>query len=191
MFKHNLVDAIGTYTAGTPLIVLIENGFAGVSDETSFKSRLMVGGLLFLGLGGGIGWLRDKSKKLCKITDKSKEMYQQAHDMTYIAGISLVINPTVYYVSGCRDFKEIVYGTLSTMGVALVTGGAIGYSMDMYRVLLRDQQSERIPQVIQQRGKIAKYALAAGIFAASMGFTGSVYHFSPDSVEVETIELEK
>ncbi|MFH1456317.1 MAG: L-alanine exporter AlaE [archaeon] len=181
--RQHVTDSVGLFVVSTPLGAFLENVLAGMSDEVSFKSRAIVGGLYLGGLGGIMGYFRDKSRKLFHVTDKTKEGYQQIHDMAYIATVTAIVNPLIYLGAGAKDAKEIALGTGFATLTALCTGGIMGYSVDLFRDLTGYKKSERIPQSISYARPYFKKSLAAGILTTSIGLAGLVYHLTPDQPE--------
>ncbi len=181
--RQHVTDSVGLFVVSTPFGAFFENVLAGMSDEVSLKSRVIVGGLYLSGLGGAIGYLRDHSRKLFHVTDQTKERYQQIHDMAYLGVVTAAVNPLIYLGAGARDPKEIVVGTAFATATALGVGGVMGYSVDLFRDLTGYEKSERVPQRISNARSSLKMSLAAGIVATSMGLAGIVYQLTPDEPE--------
>lgn len=184
--RQHLTDSLGCIVVATPLGALFENVMAGMSDEVSLKSRLIAGGLFLGGLGGVFGKGRDLSRKLLHITEETKEIYQQAHDMVYLAGMTAVVNPLIYIGAGARDPKEIAIATASATFVALCSGGLMGYSVDLFRDLTNYETSLRLPEKIRNAKSSIKQAAAVGIVAASIGAAGTIYALTPDKPKENT-----
>lgn len=178
--KQHLIDSTALFVVSTPVAGFLENVLSGMSDEQSLKSRIIVGGLYLSGLGGALGYFRDKYRKLMKITEKTKEKYQQMHDMLYVGVATLIVNPMIYVSAGVEDFKQVATASGFAALLAGTVGGVMGYSIDLYRDLANYKKSERIPRRISKLGKHAKKILGAGIFATSMAITGLIYHLTPD-----------
>ncbi|MBW3004827.1 L-alanine exporter AlaE [Candidatus Woesearchaeota archaeon] len=177
--RQHVTDSAALFAVSTPCGAFLENVLAGMADEVSLKSRLIVGGLYLAGIGGALGYGRDISKKLCSITDETKERYQQIHDMVYIGAATVVVNPPIYIAAGAKDFKEIAIGTLCAAAVACASGGIMGYSVDLFRDLTGYKPSSRVPKKVQKARPSLKKALAAGVFTAAMGLAGLVYYITP------------
>ncbi len=178
--RQHVTDSAGLFAVCTPLGAFLENVLAGMSDETSFKSRVMVGGLYLGGLGGILGYFRDRSRQLLHITGGTREGYQQIHDMAYMAAATAVVNPLIYMGAGARDAKEVALATLLAVGTALAAGGIMGYSVDLFRDLTGYEPTNRIPKMIQERPSLMKKMMVAGILAASVGIAELIYAITPN-----------
>ena len=178
--RQHITDSVALWLVANPPNAFIENVVAGMSDEVSLHSRLIAGGLFLGGLGGVLGYVRDKSRKLFRITDTTKEKFQQLHDMAYIGTATLVVNPLIYLGAGEQDISKIVVGTLLATGIGIGIGGPMGYSVDAMRDLTGYKSSDRVPEIIRDRHPSIKKTIAAGLLAASVGLTGLIYHLTPD-----------
>ena len=181
--RRHLTDSVALIAASTPGGALLENVVAGMSDDISLKTRFMIGGLYLAGLGGALGWGRDFSRRIFHITEKTKERYQQLHDMAYVAAVTLVLHPTLYFVAGSKEIKEIALATGFATVAAFATGGILGYSLDLFRDLTGYKSSTRIPEKIRNMPGKAKKAFAVAVFSASLGITGLIYYLTPDKTE--------
>ncbi len=177
--RQHVTDSSALFAVSTPLGALLENVLTGMSDETSIKSRLIVGGLYFGGLGGILGYFRDRSRELFNITEQTKERYQQLHDMVYTAAATLALNPLIYIGAGIQNVKEITVATLLATGVSFFSGGVMGYAVDSFRDLTNYQSSLRIPEKVRKASPTLKKCLAGGIIAASVGLASLIYSLTP------------
>ena len=94
--RQHVTDTVGFLVFATPTGAFQENVLSGMSDEVSFKSRMIVGGLFLWGLGGILGYGRDLSHQKFNITSETREVYQQMHDMAYLAATTILLNPFIY-----------------------------------------------------------------------------------------------
>ena len=174
--KYHLSDSTALLTATTPLFAAFETFMAGISIENSINARLLGTGLTYAGLGRVFTKGMDLSRKLFKITPETKERVKQAHDAAYAISYNFLMSPLFYYIAGVRDIKQIALGTVSSMGLALIAGGPMGYSVDAFRDLTGLKNSERIPKIISKSSPKIKKSLVALLAAASIGLTAEVYN---------------
>ena len=127
--------------------------------------------------------MRDRSRSLLHITEHTRERYQQLHDMVYLAAATLVVNPLIYLGSGEQDYKKIATASIVATGIAMVSGGVMGYSVDLFRDLTNYTPSHRVPEKIRNARPWVKKTLAVGLVTASVGLAGSVYYLTPDVPE--------
>ena len=184
--KHNskayLIDSTAVCTVANPIYALIETNVAGMSDETSIKARILGTLLTYVGMGSAISKGSDFSRKLFKITDKTKEKIQFIHDATYLAAFNAAIGPIFYYASGSRDPKEIALGTLGGLCFGLVSGYPFRYSIDTHRDLSGLGVCERksYPSLIKNRSSKFKKSLVGFLAAASIATTIGIYALTPE-----------
>ena len=177
--RQHVTDSSALFAVSTPVGAFFENVLTGMSDETSIKSRLIVGGLYLGGLGGILGHLRDRSRERFNITEQTKERYQQIHDMAYIAATAFVLNPLIYIGAGTRNVKEIAVATLLATGFSFFSGGVMGYAVDLFRDLTNYQSSLRVPEKVRNASPTLKKCLVGGILVASVGLASLVYSLTP------------
>ena len=181
--KENLVDSTALLAVTTPICACLENMVLGMTDEVSINARLLATGATYLGFGFLAAKGRDLYKKFLNITDITKESKQQITDSLYIGLCNLVFSPPLYYFSGAHDIKQIMGGTIIGVGVGLLSGGLMGYSIDAYRDMAGIKESARVPECVKKRSKKFKIGFAALITAASIGLTGSIYSITPDKFQ--------
>ncbi len=114
--RQHVTDSTAMFVVSTPIGAFFETVLSSalhseMSDESSIKSRLIVGGLYFAGLGGLLGYGSDLSRKMFHITPKTLERYQHFHDMAYLAVATAIVQPPIYLVAGARSFREIAANT--------------------------------------------------------------------------------
>lgn len=179
--RQHITDSTAMLTVFTPSGAFMEHVLAGMTDEVSLRSRLMVGGLFYGGYGGLVGHGLYVSRRQYNITGTSPERDKNIHDMKYFVAVTLATQPWIYLVAGARDVKEVVVGTFFAAGMGLAGGGVVGYVTDLFRDLTGYEPSQRIPQAIQDAPPLLKKALAAGIIVTSLGLTSLTYRLVPDS----------
>lgn len=71
--KYHVIDSTALLAASNPIYSVFETCIAGMSDSVSINARLVATGLSYLGMGTMFARGRDFSRRLFKITDKTKE----------------------------------------------------------------------------------------------------------------------
>ncbi len=175
--KTHIVDSTALVACSHPLFAAYETQVAGMSDEVSFGARLTVTIFTYAGLGYVIGKIRDKSRKIFKISDQAKEGIQQLHDSLYLAAINIPLSLGVYGVAGETDWKKIGIGTAMSVIYGLVLGGWTGYSIDAYRDMtgIKENNRKLYPKAIKNRSPKTKKTLAIGFTLVSIAATLGVY----------------
>jgi hypothetical protein len=181
--KYHLVDSTSLLAESTPFFAAYEKGLAGMSDQLSINARLFAAGLTYL---GGMGYVfakgRDVYRKFLNITDKSKEKVQTLHDGIYTGLFNSVAAPLIYFACGSRDVKEIAIGTGCAIGLGVVNGPLLGYSVDVFRDLtgLGNCERKTYPNFVKKQPSKIKKAIAAGLVAGSLAITSGIYSLIPD-----------
>lgn len=178
--KKHLVDSTALLAVATPVLAGLETTLLGMPDKVSVNARLLSACLTYGGMGYLVARGRDWYRTLMKVEDSSKERVQQFHDSLYSALFNLATTPPFYYASGARSLGAIVNGTFLGIGLGLVSGGLVGYSIDTYRDLTGIKNSKRVPSIIRNRSPKFKLGVAAMITAASVGLAYSIYTATPD-----------
>ncbi len=179
---YHIVDSTAILAESTPVFAAFETGIAGMSDEVSMNARMFAAGLVYLGMGSAFAKGRDLSRKLFKITDKTKERIQSVHDAAYSGAFTLAISPLLYAASGARDPKEIAIGTAVAVGFGLVNGSPVGYAVDLFRDLtgLKDCERPSYPYLLKRQNSKTKRGLAALLTAGTIALTAGIYAITPD-----------
>lgn len=156
-----------------------------VPADVSLVTRAYGVGLGYLGLASLLSEGRAASRKLFKIKETSKESLQWAHDTAYLVGFNALINPALYYLSGSRDLKEIIGGTLALSIFSVFAGGPIGYTIDIFRDLTGLEPCERglYPNFIKNQSQKFKKGLAALLVTGAVAATIGVYALIPNKKE--------
>jgi len=175
--RRHFSDSTAIMTLANPLYAGVETLAVGMSDRVSLNSRLMNTGLVYAGLGS-LTKLRDFSKRLFGISEKSREIVKGMHDVVFAGTLIVGIKPLVYLASGEDDWKKIALAT----GLSVLTGGAVaypmGYLVDSYRDLTGVEESNRLPELVKRQSPRVKKTLAALLTAGSVGAAGLVYAFN-------------
>ncbi|MBU2052899.1 MAG: hypothetical protein KJ721_01500 [Nanoarchaeota archaeon] len=192
---YHVVDSTALLIESTPVYALFEKGVAKMSDDMSINARIFAGGLCFLGMGWLYSQGRDLSKKIFKITDKTKEKIQGAHDVAYNAVFNLALAPPIYAVSQVLakedlDLTKIAVGTGIAMILGAVNGAPQGYVVDTFRDLVGLKSCERktYPKIIKKRSSKFKKSLAGGLAIATIGLTGLIYSLTPDNKPQQNLQ---
>ena len=180
--KTHVVDSTAALASTNPVFAVFENVVWGMSDQVSLNARLFAAGITYAGLGSLVSRGRDLSRKLFKIKDTTSEKIQTFHDAVYLMGFNVVIAPIMYTTAGANT-QETIEGTLTAMGLSIINGPLIGYSIDLARDLTGIKRSERIPKQIRDFSSKSKKGLAALLTAGSIAFNGAIYKLTPDQQE--------
>ncbi len=181
--KTHLVDSTAMLAIGTSVSAAMEVGIAGMSDDVSINARLLAAGLTYAGMGSVFSRGRDLWRMGFGITDKTREKIQGIHDIAYMTALNSAISPIFYYISGSRDWKEIVIGTAGIAALNLSLGWPAGYTIDLFRDLTGIKKSERIPSRIRNLGSGTKKGLATLALAGSLAVTAGIYGLTQDKNE--------
>lgn len=180
MGKYHVVDTTSALATTNPIFSIFEIGVAGMSDEVSINARIFASIIGYLGLGSLISRGRDFYRKVFKVKDTISERVQWVHDTVYLTAVNFLIAPAIYSVSEA-DLKQIVYGTLSCMGLSLVNGYILGGSYDIGRDLTGLKESKRLPEKIRKLPKKTKIGIAISLLAALVALNGAIYKITPDN----------
>jgi hypothetical protein len=172
---YHLIDSTAMLTETTPTFAAYEVFAAGMSPQVSKNTRWIIAGATYGGLGWVYGKVRDISRKVFHINKETKERFKNLHDAVYTSAFNLVLSPPLYYAAGERDIEKIAIGTLCSIGLGLINGGPLGYTVDAFRDLTGLEQSERIPKLISKQSPAIKKSLATILVATSLATTGLIY----------------
>lgn len=184
--KMHIVDSTALITATVPILAAFETYVAGMSNENSINSRLLVTGVSFAGMASLFSKGMDLSRKVMHIKPETKERVKQIHDAAYSTIYNVLISPPFYYAAGVRDVKQIAIGTATIAGLSLFMGGPVGYAVDSFRDLTGIKESERLPNFVQRQNKNVKRGLAALLIASSFAITSGVYESNKLRLEYQT-----
>jgi len=153
-----------------------------VSDNISLITRAYAVGLGYLGLASLLSKGRNASRKLFKIKKDSGEFLQWLHDTPYLIGFNAIVNPVLYYLSGSRDLKEVIGGTLALSFFSAFAGYPIGYTIDVFKDLTGLESCERrlYPNFIKNQSPKIKKGLAALLVTVAIAATVGVYALTPN-----------
>jgi hypothetical protein len=156
-----------------------------MSDELSINARITASLISYCGIGFLCARGRDYSRKIMKITDKTKEYIQSIHDSAYLVGFNLMAAPPIYYVAGARTFKELAAGTAIAMGFGAFMGSPMGYAVDTFRdmVGLKECNRKAYPNLIKRQNKNVKRGLAALLAAGHVAIMTGIYSLTPETYE--------
>lgn len=178
--KTHVIDTTAILASTNPIYAFFENVVVGMSDEVAISARLFASLTAYLGGGSLASRGRDLSRKIFKINDRTKEKIQTTHDALYLAALNGTFAPIIYKLSGANT-SDTIEGTLFTMGLSLVTGPIMGYSLDAARDLTGIKKSERIPNKISNLSPRTKKGLAALLLTGLVGANAGIYKSTPDN----------
>ena len=175
--KLNTVDNTSLCIGGVPVFALSDVGVAGMSVAVSLKSRVFGASLGYCGLGLAYSFFRSLSRGMFGIHEKSNEWLQLFHDSVYSATFSIPLSVGFYTFGGEQDTRKIVVGTVLGAGYSFFTGGATGWSVDVYRDLVGIQTCNRrsYPNFLKNRSNTVKRIIAGSLVVASIGITTEIY----------------
>lgn len=185
--KYHIIDSTACLAEASPVFSIFEVGVAGLSDATSINARLLSAGLFYGGLGYLFAKGRDLSRKIFRITDKTKEKIQYVHDAAYAGVFTLVTSPPIYAVSQALagediDLTKIAIGTATATLLGGANGSPVGYTIDVFRDLSGIKECNRpsYPNFIKKQSSKVKKGILAGMIAASIGLMWLTYSLTPD-----------
>lgn len=191
--KYHLSDSTAMITEATPVFAAFETGIAGMADGASLNARIIATLFCYAGMGGAYGKGRDAWRKLFKVTDKTRERTQYAHDIAYTAAFNIAVGPVIYLISGVRNIEEIIIGTACAAVFGAVNGGPLGYAVDAFRDLSGIKPCERksYPELVKKQPSKIKKGIIAGAMVAMIGVTSMVYSFVPNRNIIQYITKPK
>lgn len=176
-----IAEAIGRGCYNLDIHFLNLNNLLSMTDGNSIGAKFGMAKLMYGGLGWAYGKLRDKSRKVFGLGDKSKESLQGLHDFIFTLTYSSSMLVGSYMLGGEHDWTKI--GTaLFIAGITQpVRGPYIGRFTDYYRDLLGLKECNRstYPEKIKNLGRTAKLGVAALGVAASVGLMAAIYGLTP------------
>ncbi len=188
VLKYSFSDSTALLTSTNPIFTVYEVGLSGMTDEVSIKSRLIISGATYAGLGYVYGKFRDISRNYFNITDKSKERTQSIHDGVYLAVLNTILGSGLYLISGEKDWGNLGIAVgLGTLSAVTFIGPLTGFAADAARDLFGLKKCERrlYPNIIANRSSKTKKLIAAGLIAASIGATAAIYKMTPDKAAIQ------
>lgn len=184
--RRHITDAFAISTVYNPVQAAIETLGAGMPDAVSIKSRLINSGLVFGGLAS-LSKLRDYSMERWGITKETPRKYRALHDALFAVPFVLALKPLVYLASGSTDLSQIAVGTAGTTATAMALTPVLGFAVDSFRKLNNVPENYLIPR---KKSSTLKKTIAAGLVAASIALTSTVYRLNgyiiPDSQRENT-----
>ncbi len=150
--KH-LVNTTAIQTVVSPLLAYVETSIAGMSNETSLNARLLGAGLGYAGLGFIYAKGLHLSRKIFEIKEDSLERLKQVHDTLFSLAYCSALQPALYLVAGSRDFGEIATSTMGALGISLIIGGPVGYSIDLFGEFSGVRRNERVSNSLEALAK--------------------------------------
>jgi len=175
--KLHVLDSTAWVIVSLPVTALYETQIAGIPDEISLNARIIGTIDTYVGLGKLIVYGRRKWRKKLNITDETYEGKQLFQDGLYNVALHAAGNPILYYVLGCRDFKEIAVATGCACVLALASGAGSGFTSDNFRDWMGYESSKRVPEFINGQSRRIKKNLVGLVIGTSVAMTAAIYTF--------------
>lgn len=184
---YHIVDSTALLAPTHPIFSAMEVGVYGMSDKVSIDSRLLVTGLTYAGLGSAFTKGRDLSRRLFKITGKTRETIQNFHDSAYTFVFNSIAMPPIYLSMGA-SVKEAVIGGLAAGALGIATGPIMGYSADVARDLIGLKECNRTsyPNVIKRQKPFVKKGLARLLVVSSLVAMAGIYALTNNNQEISS-----
>lgn len=192
LVKDNFVEATGMLVFTTPVFAALETivpKYLGYSESIiskylafpelipvdSIDARVKTAIAMYVGFGLLFSKGRDISRAIFNVKKESSGNIKKVHDSIYATAIGMPAVSALYFSNGNISTVEAVQAVVaSTIGSTLF-GWMTGLGIDYMRDLLQDIKSVRVPKIISDLPRNAKYAVAAIIIAGSVGKTMAVY----------------
>ena len=154
-----------------------------MTNESSINAKFGVALITYCGIGWGYRNLREVSKKLFGITEKTKEKVQWLHDWIYTTLYSSGVLAGGYIYSHEDNWWKIGTALAISAATQTIRGPMIGYSVDCYQDMLGFKECKRktYPKKVKNMSKKGKSIVAAGVLAASLGLMTAWYNIIPAS----------
>jgi len=187
---NHAIDTTALLAEVHPISAIVEVA-SGMSVDASINARIFSTYINYLGLGYLFSKGRDFSRYKFGIASDTPEKIQRLHDALYTSATTFAVAPPIYAVSNYFakediDFYKIGISTLALAVVAFFNGWPVGYAVDVFRDLTGVKECERssYPKILKKQTPKMKKAIAAGLIAASLGFTGLVYSLASNKQQV-------
>lgn len=193
-----VTDSTALLVATTPIFAALETNLASMTNENSINARLLGTALTYAGTGLLYARGLDKSRNFFKLNKKTKGKVKFVHDASYGVLFNLLISPPFFYAAGVRDPWQIGIATATSMGMAVVAGGPVGYALDVFRDLAGTKNCEResYSKIVKNQSHYIKKAIATSLVAASIVLTCGVYRVNdylrpPQNPTIQQVQPEQ
>ncbi|MBT3642408.1 hypothetical protein HN604_01565 [archaeon] len=177
--RNHVVDSTTIMAESFPFFAAYETKLAGMEADISMNAKYLGASITYAGLGFAFSKGRDVWRKKFKISDRSKEKLQAAHDILYTAAFNGAFLPALYYSSGERDLETLAVGTGLGIAVAGANSYFLGSAIDIGRDLTGIETCDRkiYPHLIKDRSPKIKKSIAAGLVVGSIGLMSLIYNY--------------
>ncbi|MDO8556354.1 MAG: hypothetical protein Q7R96_04245 [Nanoarchaeota archaeon] len=173
--EEHFFDTTGNIFAGTPFFALLENVILQQPDQNAIDARAKSAILNYAGLGFFYSKGRDYSRKKFNITKEQQGM----HDMIYTFGVTLIVGPAIYLLSGNSLETSCIDGFWSSVAVIPI-GYFIGHGIDLSKDLFGIKESDRKPaQLFRNCSTTTKQIIGAASIAGITALTAAIYQATP------------
>lgn len=168
LLRH-VVDSTAILMAMTPIYIFVELVILRMSPDVSFRARLVIVGMTYLGTGLLVAKGRDLSKRVFGLDQLNvAERKIIIHDLFYLVTFNAVFGPIVYLLSRA-SWSELLQGTLFAMGLSFFTGPVNGFFIDAVGELTGLRQSDRLPGPIHTLSRWTQLTIFFGLLAIWIG----------------------
>ncbi|MFK7806120.1 MAG: hypothetical protein AB8G95_31105 [Anaerolineae bacterium] len=166
---RHLVDSTAILMAMTPIYIFVELVILRMSVDVSFRARLVIVSMTYLGTGLLVAKGRDFSKRFFGLDQLGvAERKILVHDLFYLVAFNAFFGPIVYLLSRA-SWTELIQGTLFAMGLSFFTGPVNGFFIDAIGELTGLRKSDRLPATILSLSRMAKLTLFFALLAGWIG----------------------
>lgn len=182
--KAHLADSAAVTTILTPMASFIDTYFAGMTDLSAIKSRLLVTGLTFGGLGSLISRSGDIYRRSFGIESESKKDNFR-WDAVRLSVVSAIASVPLYLMFGVNS----LYAGLAGMGITAVSHPIALGTTNLFRNVAGLKTSYPLSFLKDIKPKTRK-GLVGLMVATSIASTTAVYNFNSDTDSLQPIKQE-
>lgn len=181
-FKKHLIDTTAMSVVATPFFAAIENGWNGMSDLESIKSRGLATIMGFLGGAWVYNFGRDSVKSGIELNGGGREGTRVISDILYSGAFNAVLGFGTYMVTTDNSARELIWPSLWAGVIGAAVGPLCGYAVDFSRDLMGIEECKRksYPPKIKNLEAEDKRNVFLGACAGLAGLSGIIYALTPN-----------